>query len=90
MFMGVNQNPTELYSFTLPGSVLVAGLDMPPTPTAMNTADIAGGTSAIIVDNDSTGGQASSIYFGTLTTSTTICGATAAYCAVKLTQATLQ
>ena len=90
MFMGVNANPTALYSFLLPGTVLVPGLDNPPTPTATNTTDVAGGTSAIIVDNDSTGGQASSIYFGTLTTSTTICGATAAYCAVKLTQAGLQ
>ena len=44
----------------------------------------------MIVDNDSTAGQASSIYFGTLATSTTICGTTAAYCAVKLTQAALQ
>jgi hypothetical protein len=90
MFMGVYQNPTELYSFLLPATVLVPGLDNPPIPTATNTADIAGGTSAIIVDNDSTAGQASSLYFGTLATSTTICGATAAYCAVKLTQAALQ
>jgi len=44
----------------------------------------------MIVDNDSTAGQASSIYFGTLATSTTICGTNAAYCAVKLTQAELQ
>jgi len=90
MFMGVNQNPTELYSFLLPAGVLIPGLDNPPIATATNTADIAGGTSAIIVDNDSTEGQASSLYFGTLATSTTICGATAAYCAVKLTQAALQ
>jgi hypothetical protein len=55
-----------------------------------NTADVAGGTSAMVVDNDSTAGQASSIYFGTLATSTTICGTTSAYCAVKLTQAALQ
>lgn len=90
MFMAVEQNPTELYSFLLPATILVAGLDNAPTPTATNTADIAGGTSAMIVDNDSTAGQASSMYFGTLTTSTTICGTTAAYCAVKLTQAALQ
>jgi hypothetical protein len=57
---------------------------------ATNTTDAAGGTSGMVVDNDSTGGQASSIYFGTLATSTTICGSTAAYCAVKLTQAALQ
>jgi len=44
----------------------------------------------MIVDNDSTSGQASSIYFGTLATSTTICGAAAAFCAIKLTQGALQ
>jgi len=90
MFMGVNQNPTELYAFLVPAQVLVPGLDNPPTPNATNTTDVAGGTSAIIVDNDSTAGQTSSLYFGTLATSTTICGATAAYCAVKLTQGALE
>jgi len=90
LFMGVDENPTELYSFLLPAEVLVPGLDSVPTPAATNTADIAGGTSAMIVDNQSTAGQASSIYFGTLATSTTICGATAAYCAVKVTQGALQ
>ena len=90
MFMGVEQNPTELYSFLVPGGVLVPGLDNPPTPAATNITDVAGGTSAIIVDNDSTSGQASSLYFGTLATSTTICGATAAYCAIKVTQGALQ
>jgi hypothetical protein len=90
MFMGVEQNPTELYSFLVPAAVLVPGLDNPPAPLATNTTDVAGGTSAIIVDNESTSGQASSLYFGTLATSTTICGTTAAYCAVKVTQAALQ
>jgi hypothetical protein len=89
LFVGVVQNPTELYSFLLPTSLLVAS-GAAPASVATNTADIAGGTSGIIVDNDSTGGQASSIYFGTLATSTTICGTTATYCAVKLTQAQLQ
>ena len=42
------------------------------------------------VDNVSTSGQAASIYFGTLATSTSVCGTTAAYCAVKLTQSALQ
>ena len=42
------------------------------------------------MDNDSNNGQASSIYFGTQATSTTQCGTTAAYCAVKLTQSGLQ
>jgi len=84
MFMGVNQNPAAVYSFLLPAGA-VSGTD-----TATNTLDAVGGTSAIIVDNDSTSGQASSLYFGTLATSTTVCGTTAAYCAVKLTQSGLQ
>jgi hypothetical protein len=89
LFVGVVQNPTELYSFLLPNSLLVAS-GAAPVSVATNTTDVAGGTSGIIVDNDSTGGQASSIYFGTLATSTTICGSSAAHCAVKLTQAALQ
>ncbi len=92
LFLGVEQDPTELYSFLLPSGVLVAGTASanPPTVLASNTTDVAGGTSAIIVDNNSTAGQASSLYFGTLATSTTICGTTAAYCAIKVTQAALQ
>ena len=84
MFFGVVQNPSEVYTFLLPSGA-VSG-----TSTATNTVDVAAGTSAMIVDNDSTSGQASSIYFGTLATSTTICGATAAFCAIKLTQGALQ
>ena len=57
---------------------------------ATNTSSETGGTSGIIVDNDSNDGQASSIYFGTQATSTSQCGTTAAYCAVKLTQSALQ
>jgi hypothetical protein len=89
LFVGVAQNPTEIYAFLLPNSLLVAQ-GVAPTSVATNTADVAGGTSGIIVDNDSIDGQASSVYFGTLASSTTICGSTAAYCAVKLTQAALQ
>jgi len=89
LFFGVNENPSEIYTLLLPSSLLVAQGAAPPT-VATNTTDAAGGTSAMVVDNDSTAGQASSIYFGTLATSTTICGSTAAYCAVKLTQAALQ
>lgn len=92
LFLGVEQNPTELYSFLLPSGVLVPGASSinPPVVLASNTIDVAGGTSGIIVDNNSTAGQASSLYFGTLATSTSICGATAAYCAVKVTQAALR
>ncbi len=89
LFVGVNANPSAVYSLLLPNSLLVAQGD-PPSNAVTNTADAAGGTSAMVVDNDSTAGQASSIYFGTLATSTTICGTTAAYCAVKLTQSGLQ
>ena len=89
LFVGVAQDPTEMYAFLLPNSLLVAS-GTAPASVATNTTDVAGGTSGMIVDNDSTDGQASSIYFGTLATSTTICGTTAAYCAVKLTQAALE
>jgi len=89
LFVGVNQNPSAVYTFLLPSSLLV-GPGVAPTAMATNTADAVGGTSAIIVDNDSTTGQASSIYFGTLATSTTVCGTSAAYCAIKLTQSALQ
>ena len=84
MFMGVVQEVTALYSYLLPAGALTL------TSLATNTADVSGGTSAMIVDNNSTSGQASSIYYGTLTPTTGICGATSAYCAVKLTQAALQ
>src|SRR5208282_2089930 len=56
MFVGVVQNPTELYSFLLPNSLLVAS-GAAPTSAATNTVDVAGGTSGMIVDNDSTDAQ---------------------------------
>jgi hypothetical protein len=89
LFVGVNENPSAVYTLLLPSSLLV-GSGVAPNTVATNTTDAVGGTSAIIVDNDSTASQASSIYFGTLATSTTVCGNTAAYCAVKLTQSGLQ
>jgi hypothetical protein len=89
LFVGVNENPSAVYTFLLPSSLLVGSGDA-PNAVATNTTDPVGGTSGMIVDNDSTDAQASSIYFGTLATSTTVCGNTAAYCAVKLTQSGLQ
>jgi len=89
LFVGVNANPTELYTFALPNPLEIAQ-GAAPTALATNTTDVAGGTSGIIVDNDSADAQASSIYFGTLATSTTICGTTSAFCAVKLTQSALE
>jgi hypothetical protein len=57
------------------------------TPAQSSQITESGGTSAIVVDNISSLAQASSVYFSTLSTSSS-CGS--AYCAVKLTQATLQ
>ncbi len=75
----------RLYGYTISGATATAIAGSPVTyPTAT------GGTSAIIIDNVSPDAQASSIYFTTLATSTTVCGATAAYCAIKLTQAGLK
>ena len=88
LFLGVNENSSAVYTLLLPSSLLVASGDA-PTVAATNTTDAVGGTSGIIVDNDSNAGQASSIYFGTLGTSTTVCGTSATYCAVKLTQSGL-
>jgi hypothetical protein len=89
LFVGANQDPSAVYTLVLPSALLVDQGD-PPTTLASNTTDAVGGTSGMIVDNDSTDAQASSIYFGTLATSTTVCGTTAAYCAVKLIQSTLK
>jgi hypothetical protein len=89
LFVGVNANPSEVYAFALPNPLEIGQGDL-PTAAATNTTDAVGGTSGMIVDNNSTVGQASSIYFGTLATSTTVCGNTAAFCAVKLTQSGLQ
>ena len=75
----------SLYGFTLGSGTVTAIMGSPITyPSAT------GGTSAIVMDNVSSVSQASSIYFTTLATSTTVCGSTSAYCAVKLTQAGLQ
>ncbi len=87
---GLNGDPTygpfgSLYGFTISGAAATAITGSPITyPSAT------GGTSAIVIDNVSADAQASSLYFTTLATSTTTCGATAAYCAIKLTQSALQ
>lgn len=82
LFFGVNYTTPEAYTFTLP---LTSATQL---PLATETTSVAGGTSAMAVDNDSASGQAASIYFGTLATSNE-CG-TGTYCAVKLTQSGLQ
>jgi hypothetical protein len=75
----------ELYGFTL-GSGTATKISSSPVAYP----DATGGTSGIVIDNVSTEDQASSIYFTTLGQSTTVCGTTSAYCAVKLTQAALE
>jgi hypothetical protein len=84
MFMGVAQNPTELYSFFLPSGALSG------TPAMTNITDVAGGTSGIVIDNDdAVDGQTASLYYGTLAVSDTICGS-GSFCAIKVTQGALQ
>ncbi len=83
LFFGVNYTTPEAYTYTLPLTSATQAA------TATNTTSVSGGTSAMIIDNDASSGQASSVYFGTLATSTGVCGTTV-YCAVKLTQSALQ
>ncbi|HUV69741.1 MAG TPA: hypothetical protein VMW15_08785 [Terracidiphilus sp.] len=73
----------EVFTYTLPLT------SSSQSTTAFNTTSATGGTSAMIVDNDSASGQAASIYYGTQLPSITQCGSTAAFCAVKLTQSGL-
>ena len=82
---GLSGSFGRLYGYTISGATATAISGSPLTyPTAT------GGTSAIVIDNVSADVQASSIYFTTLATSTTVCGATSAYCAIKLTQSALK
>ncbi len=82
LFFGTSQ--PEVYTFDLP----LTGASQ--TAAATNTTSVSGGASGIIVDNDSSDGQASSIYFSTLDEALSICSEfELAFCAVKLTQAGL-
>lgn len=75
----------DLYGFTISGATATKISGSPITyPTAQ------AGTSGITVDNVSSDAQASSIYFTTQAKSTSVCGSTSAFCAVKLTQSALQ
>lgn len=81
--------PTQDYLFFSSAQSEMFAFNLPLTsstqaPVATNTTSVGIGTSSIVVDNDSSDGQASSIYFGTGLSST--CANT---CAVKLTQAGL-
>jgi hypothetical protein len=87
LFFGVGGSSyTGLFGFRVSGGAYTAISGSPITtyPHAQ------GGTSAIVIDNVSNAAQASSIYFTTLATSTTVCGSSSAYCAVKLTQSALR
>jgi len=68
-------------------------LTNPTTPATLTGTGYLGGTTDFAVDGASSAAQAQSIYFGTLSpdpaTGTTLCGNNH-YCAVKLTQSTLQ
>ena len=76
---------SDLFGFTVSGTTATAITGSPITAYPSAT----GGTSGIIIDNMAIQAQASSIYFTTLAKTTTVCGATSAFCAVKLTQAGL-
>jgi hypothetical protein len=94
MFVSTTQGTsTTNYSFEM-WDITTPPLSNSSTPASTILSNTyPGGTSGIIVDNASSGAQASSIYFGTLGNSTTICGQTSGvnnYCAVKLTQSGLQ
>jgi len=90
MFVSTTQASSALnYSFEM--WTITSALVVDSTPSAKLYSDTyyTGGTSGIIVDNQGTGLDQSSVYFGTLTTTNSKCAASK-YCAVKLTQSGLQ
>jgi len=87
MFVGTTQaTSTTNYSFEMWNITSALGLGSSPSATILSNT-YTGGTSGIIVDNQGTGKDQSSVYFGTLATST---ACSSGYCAVKLTQSGLQ
>ncbi len=95
LFLGEGLSGTgdfaDLYGFTIStGGVGTAISGSPISYPSSATSGAPAGISAIIIDNLATQAQASSIYFTTETESTTVCGSTSAYCAVKLTQSALK
>ncbi|MGC2332397.1 MAG: hypothetical protein WA581_13160 [Candidatus Acidiferrales bacterium] len=83
LFVGVLQNRN-------PNIGLFNINSFPASATLAASTQEGSGASGMVVDNDSSSGQASSIYFGVLDT-TAACGAGGTGgCAVKLTQATFQ
>jgi len=70
------------------GYIITNDISLGSVPGALHTVNYPGGVSGQVVDNVSSSGQASSIYFSTLTTSNVgTCGGNR--CAVKLTQSAL-
>ena len=81
LFFATTLSSYEMFAFDLP-------LTSPTqTAAATNTTSVESATGGIIVDNDSSDGQASSIYF--VTSSTTPSCGSPYICAVKVTQAGL-
>jgi hypothetical protein len=78
LFFELSAN-AEIFAYNLPL------LSTTQAPTATNTTSAGNGTGGFTIDNDSSDGQASSIYFGMVNSDQDICGR-AYYCAVKLTQ----
>ncbi len=85
LFLGLSGG--NVFNFNLNGTTGSGFGVLFTTPT--DTYTIPGGPSGIIVDNESTDPQASSIYFSGLGTQLCATGGTG-YCAVKLTQAGLE
>jgi hypothetical protein len=82
----------SFYGYTISGAT---GTEITPI-TGYPDATLNGGTSGVVIDNaavTTTGNypEASSVYYTVLnkTTSTTLCGATGVYCAIKVTQSAL-
>jgi hypothetical protein len=88
---GLSGSLGSLYGFTLGDGVSTSEAATEISGSPIKYPEATGGTSAIVIDNVSTEGQASSIYFTTLGTS--IGGSpctTGDYCAIKLTQSALK
>ena len=85
LFLGLSGG--NVFNFNLNGTTGSAFGTFFTTPT--DTYTVSGGPSGIIVDNESTDPQASSIYFSNLGSQACTTGGSG-YCAVKLTQAGLQ
>jgi hypothetical protein len=84
LFLGLSSGTVSNFDLNgTTGSGFAAGFSVFTTPYS-----VAGGSSGIIPDNESTATQASSIYFSSLASGTCTTGGTG-YCAVKLTQAGL-